>query len=1761
MTAYAPSAPRLSRPWLYDLLAALVLLLAAYFRLTGLLWGEYTFLHPDERFLIWVGADISPVKSLGEYFDTPNSSLNPNNRGHGFYVYGTLPMFLARYAAEWYYGQSGWNEMTQTGRALSSLADLGVVLLVYLTASRAYDRRVGLLAMAFSAGAVLQIQQAHFFTMDTFATFFTLLALYLALIVATQPPGRSLDRAILWPSLGFGVALGMAVASKLNAAPVAAALPVGMLVYLARIRPAERERAVVRLTLYLALAAITSLLIFRIFQPYAFSGPGFFGLKPNPQWVQNITEQRSQASRDVDFPPAMQWARRPLWFSFQNLTVWGLGLPLGLLAWAGFLWMGWRLLTQWNTNRPAWLAHILLWSWTAVYFTWQTLQFNPTMRYQLPIYPTLAIFAAWAVIALFDRGRQAANYGETAASGQSPVGSGRWSLAAVAAGGFVLFATYAYAYAFTQIYTRPVTRVAASRWLFENVPGAVNLPIQTDQGVQNQIIPFGYDQRLLPGNPATLLFAPKAAGTLSQVYLPRVKDSLRADQPITLTLSVASVAAPGVPLASAQRVERLSAGDDPRGRSMVLTLEPPIEVSPAQSYQMSLTIDQPPSTAFNGTVTAYLLPIAGQGEDMVSQVMTPTAPILRPNAPFSLELAPQQDGSLAQIQWNGIASDQEAPRPLSISLSLDAPDNNAETSSSDLIAVPDPQTGVSAYWLNTPIPLLKGELYRLTLRMQPTGGAVSLAGLGIATEGDWDDGLPLRIDGYDPFGGLYPNGLNFNMYWEDSPEKLARFVNILDQADYIVISSNRQWGTLPRIPERFPMTSLYYRALMGCPAEQDVVDCYRVARPGAYHGQLGYDLVQTFVSEPCLGLVCLNDQFAEEAFTVYDHPKVLIFHKTADYDPQRVREILGSVDFEKIIRKPPLHYGSQPATLLLPAERWAEQQAGGTWSALFDSNALVNRYPALGAAAWYLTIFLLGVLAYPILRLALPGLDDRGYPLARSAGMLILSYIVWLAGSARIPFSPAAIGAALLWMAAVSTYLVYRQREQMTAELKARRGYFLAVEALCLALFLAFLFVRFQNPDLWHPWKGGEKPMDFSYFNAVLKSTTFPPYDPWFAGGYLNYYYYGFLLVGTPVKFLGILPAVAYNLILPTLFSLIGLGVFSATWNLSQRAGARRAAFDAPAAAGRVSPYIPALAAVLGGLILGNLGTVRMIYQGFQRLAAPGGVPEDASLAQRWTWGVAGFGKAVGGEKLPYSIGDWYWLPSRAIPAPGDIEPITEFPYFSVLYADLHAHLLALPLTLLALGCLIGLVLGRAKWSDAGGGLAWLGLTALAIGALRPTNTWDMPAYLALGVVAIFYTLLGNFEIPTRLRNRLPWLDDIPARGLRVAAALVGSALLVGLAFLFFQPYAQWYALGYTKVRLWKGVTTPSYSYFIHWGLFLFLLLFWAAWETRDWMAKTPVSALRRLAPYRALLLGLPICLGLLAIGLDLLGAHIAWFVIAFGAWVSLLLLRRDTPDAKRIVLFMVGAGLFLTLMVEVIVLEGDIGRMNTVFKFYLQAWVLFAIAAAVALGWTLPALDDWKPTWGLFWQVGLAALVAGASLYTIMATMAKMDDRISDRTPHTLDGLAYMRYSFYTDEWGTMDLNQDYQAIRWLQEHVQGSPVIVEANLRQLYRWGSRMTINTGLPGVVGWEWHQQQQRAVTPGVWVTERIQEVDNFYTTTNLGEAADFLRKYNVRYIIVGQQEQGHYPGPGLDKFPDAAGSLWREVYRQGDTVIYEVTLPQ
>jgi hypothetical protein len=1077
---------------------------------------------------------------------------------------------------------------------------------------------------------------------------------------------------------------------------------------------------------YVTLGALVSILAFRIFQPYAFSGPGFFGLKPNPTWVKAIVDQRDQAAGDVDFPPALQWARRPLWFSFQNITVWGLGLPLGLLAWAGFLWVGWRML------KGDWRRHVLLWVWTAAYFIWQSTQFNPTMRYQLPIYPMLAIFAAWAVVALYD-------HGQASADDPQPK-TARWSAAyrpaALVIGGLVLLATFAYAFAFSRIYVRPITRIEASYWIYQNIPGPINLHLETEAGPYNQILPFPYESFVGPGQPFVTTFTAKASGSLSEIYLAHVIDR-QSGQAATLTMLVSALPDGEKPLA-VLTLQPAPPKDpaEPAGQEYSLQVSPPVEVTQDQVYYLYLSV---PDTGSAVNVCGPLvLTIQTTTEIVPQQLAQPAQCVIRAGLPFSLPFTAQQSGLLSEIYLASAADVSARSGPQTIQLMIGPTGDEAVVATATLeadfsLAVDGLSQGYTLL-LDQPVTLEDGQSYQLSLSLEEGNGAIQLQGSGLANEGDWDDGLPVRASGYDAFSGIYPTELNFNMYWDDNREKLERFLRIYDQADYIVISSNRQWGVLPRLPERFPMTSLHYRHLLGCPDVRSIEWCYRVAQPGMFQGDLGFELIAVFQSDPKIGPLDINTQFAEEAFTVYDHPKVLVFRKTADYNAEHARAILEAADIDHIVRVTPKKAESYPATLTLPPERLAEQQAGGTWSDFFDPSALHNRVQAVGVLVWYLSVGLLGLLAYPLLRLALPGLPDHGYPLARTAGMLLLAYFTWLAGSFRIPFERLTISIVLALLALLSVTLAYRQRDELRREWSKRWKYFLVVELLALAFFLFFLLIRLGNPDLWHQWKGGEKPMDFSYFNAVLKSTSFPPYDPWYAGGYLNYYYYGYVFVGVLVKWLGLVPAFAYNLILPTLFSLTGMGAFSIAFNLKmavaqrepekllqrmkladsgrrkwptaeslprQRPANRRPPLKTPSLSAAISIGI---AAALGMAVLGNLGTLRMVLRGYQQIGIPGGLTDETGLFTRIVGTFQGIAKVVAEDvTLPYSLGDWYWIPSRAIPAPNDVEPITEFPFFTFVYADLHAHMIALPIALLALAWVFSVILGAAKALDGRG--------------------------------------------------------------------------------------------------------------------------------------------------------------------------------------------------------------------------------------------------------------------------------------------------------------------------------------------------------------------------------------------------------------------------------------------------------------------------
>ncbi|MEE9285050.1 MAG: DUF2298 domain-containing protein, partial [Dehalococcoidia bacterium] len=836
--------------------------------------------------------------------------------------------------------------------------------------------------------------------------------------------------------------------------------------------------------------------------------------------------------------------------------------------------------------------------------------------------------------------------------------------------------------------------------------------------------------------------------------------------------------------------------------------------------------------------------------------------------------------------------------------------------------------------------------------------------------------------------------------------------------------------------------------------------------------------------------------------------------------------------------------------LLLSPEDAARQQAGGTWSRIFSRSSFVNTIPA---AVWFFVVQLAFLLALPITLLVFRWLPDRGYLLGKILGVLLVAYIPWLLASLGwVSFSRFSVGLGMLSIGLVSAGLFWRHRDEMLDFLKRHKRLILTSELLFLVAFLGLYGIRVWNPDLWHPFRGGEKPMDFAYFNAVVRSTTMPPYDPWFAGGYLNYYYFGQFMNASLTRFTGVLPSIAINLTVPLFFALMTAGVFSIAYNLTALAK-RRLASASGTVVRMPSPIWAGLIAVVLVGVAGNLDGIVQFSQGI--------------------------GRMFDGE----SFGAFdFWRSSRFTPRDSPGFEITEFPYFTFLFADPHAHLFVIPLTLLALGLALAYVLGR------GPHLGWLGqlpiaplvLLGLTLGAILATNSWDVITYAVIGGAAV---LIAEYGFRRGFSLQM------------AAAGVLKVALLGGLAALFFLPYIASYEPPitndsesfWTRVPLLGGGLNTVWNTFnvsethtrVHYylgihGLFIVILvsflayLLWRRYGVSIHSALGPAGA-----PWTARLgsatraLGWPwAAYGAGALAAIAAAAATGYGTVALIAGVLALLaplivrevLARDEGSPQRLLLYLIIAvPLLLGIVVELFTFANDIGRMNTVFKFYLQAWVLMGIVSAYAL-WRMrfgQVISSRLFRWG--WQSIMLMLVATVLIYPIMATPVRARDRFDTAVAPSANGMTFMDTAAYydgnQDTW--LELKWDRQGIEWLQDNVEGSPVIVEG-LTPLYRWGNRVSIYTGLPAVVGWDWHQKQQR--WDYQWaVDQRRREVNQFYDTSNVAEARQFLRRYNVRYVYVGQLEKAYYRQAGLDKFYAMVGDGLEIAYANQHVRIYEV----
>lgn len=1020
----------------------------------------------------------------------------------------------------------------------------------------------------------------------------------------------------------------------------------------------------------------------------------------------------------------------------------------------------------------------------------------------------------------------------------------------------------------------------------------------------------------------------------------------------------------------------------------------------------------------------------------------------------------------------------------------------------------------------------------------------------------WDDQLPLPLYGA-PGTDRYQH-LSLDLYADRDNEQALSYVNdFLQRADFIVLSSDRLSDSIPRLPWRYPVISQYYSLLES--------------------GKLGYQLV--YESDDALHFepFAINDRSADESFTVYDHPHVRIFKKVQTLSTEDLRQ-----RFAWALNQPWSPNRSPGEAMLLTGAPAAEQPVADDlgWS------ASITRQGPLAILAWLAVLMVLAVVSAPVTLVLFRGFGDLGWGFGRLVGLLISGYAVWIAvstGLARFTLDwiigIVAIIALVIWIA------LRHRLSVLISDIRTHWRLIVISEAIFLAELGFFLLLRALNPDLWQTTLGGEKPMEMAFTSAIGRSATFPPYDPWYADGItLTYYYYGFYLIAMLWKLCGVPPEIGFQIGIATIAAMLVSAVFSLASTLtSDLLSTKRIAW-----------------AITGGLI----GVVLHTFTG--NLDATVQIIRDHSTAID------------------------FWQSSRVVDY-----AITEFPYFTLIWADLHPHAIALPITVLLVA------LAYAWMRSSTGALParlWMPVAGLVLGSLLVINSWDMP----LGALIIGVVLF------TRARR-----EREPVRAYAVAAVSWAAALAI--AVVLFLPFLSHFVPMVSGIGLTSGGTSLN-QYVVHFGIFLGVLAaFGVTWlGRRSVLAGVPgtlfaaggaatalggfiVSSLFLVPGHQdfatavltgALIVALgaafpPIVYCLLendprrahfaAAGVTLMAVagllapyRLTAALLLFPLILGILLWLRfpDRPPVAFCGLCLAAAA-GVTLGTELVFVIDDLHgsvweRMNTVFKFYIQGWTLYAFAATGALVWLLNrALREWSArrlhvaaqpsqtdertldgtTRGRSRYpvapaaLGLAVLLVIAGLaYPLFGT----GQRLAQRMPGSpvglsLDGLAWMRGSTIRNVLGEpIDFSGDYDAIVWLREHAVGNPVILEASIGPYRGNGARISAATGLPDVLGWDRHERQQRYATG---IDQRLRDIREIYNTTSIERKQLLLRTYGVRYIIVGDVERlwtvdPPFPGAanpfelyasaeGLATFDRMTGTGLRVAFRSRHTTIYEV----
>ena len=714
---------------------------------------------------------------------------------------------------------------------------------------------------------------------------------------------------------------------------------------------------------------------------------------------------------------------------------------------------------------------------------------------------------------------------------------------------------------------------------------------------------------------------------------------------------------------------------------------------------------------------------------------------------------------------------------------------------------------------------------------------------------------------------------------------------------------------------------------------------------------------------------------------------------------------------------------------------------------------------------WYLLALVLGAAAMPLTGRLFRRFQDRGWMFSKVTAIAVSGFLTWFLVAVKIiKFTTMTCIVVTLVCAAASLILYCREQKAGFECIPfAHLDLVYAEELLFFAAFLLWTYFAGFHPAAY----GTEKFMDYGFMEAMMRSKTLPATDLWYSQGKINYYYGGQYFAVFLTKLSGAKVELTYNLMRTFVAGLAFAMPFSLVHQMvTDRLGKTGS---------RWKKALPSVTGILAGISVSIAGNMHYVVYGQ----------------------IIPFIQKLKGEEVSS-----YWFPdaTRYIGFNPDVEDKTihEFPCYSFVLGDLHAHVVDIMFVLLLLGLLYawmkkvrttelsGESMSRREFWKKQLLMPQLLATGALLGMFHWTNYWDFVIYFVVTCgAALFMNIIGQ-------KGKIRW-------ALGVTAAQAAEILI--LATVIIMPFT----LQFDTSNMVQGIALAQHHSLPHQ-----LLVLW----------------------------GLP---GILTI-LFVVSLLIEKLRGAEQKSLYHLLTSIRLPDLFAVLMGLCAIGLVLIPELVYVrdIYENGNARANTMFKLTYQAYIMFGMTMIYVI-FRLLVIGKNKilkvlAFIGLFFFVWTCGYF-GNSVHSWFGEVWK---------PSQYKGLNATAFL-------ETDFPEDVNGIRWLKENISDAPVVLEAN-GDSYSEYERVSAMTGLPTIMGWYVHEWLWRGNLSDL--NAKIEEIQEIYTSTDETRVKELLEEYNVSYIFVGSCERNKY---GADMNNDLLKSLGEVVFQDSEYPTYIVKI--